>query len=211
MVFHPEIKERYESILKGEIRPSEWDLDEINWNNRDIYIATLIKFPEFLDEAESKFDKESSDALGIPDGAEFKLWLVHIGVIDDVSDELDEKLKEVNESSQKDLDDSRDSESDDKDRLAWESEALKPAESKFGSTLEMDISEPREGFRVLTNSSSFEYGAVFNFYGNNESLTAEIEHKTVEVCEDKYYDVESGRFSDDPKVKEVSQFYFVKE
>ncbi|KAJ1870615.1 hypothetical protein LPJ55_004531, partial [Coemansia sp. RSA 990] len=51
MVFHQEVKDEYDAVLKGEVHPREWFVDT---ENRKIYVATLIKYPKLVDELEDK-------------------------------------------------------------------------------------------------------------------------------------------------------------
>ncbi|KAI9480161.1 hypothetical protein BX667DRAFT_505815 [Coemansia mojavensis] len=58
MVVNQEVKAKYEAILRGEIEPKDWDLGSISWDNRYIYIAALIKYPEFADKLDKVKDSD---------------------------------------------------------------------------------------------------------------------------------------------------------
>ncbi|KAI9467479.1 hypothetical protein BX667DRAFT_523286 [Coemansia mojavensis] len=51
MVFHQEVKDEYDAILRGEVSPKDWDVD---WLNKNIFVATLIKYPKLVEELEDK-------------------------------------------------------------------------------------------------------------------------------------------------------------
>ncbi|KAI9467484.1 hypothetical protein BX667DRAFT_224336 [Coemansia mojavensis] len=52
MVFHQEVKDKYDAILRGEVSPKDWDADI--GDDDQVYTAALIKYPKFVEELEDE-------------------------------------------------------------------------------------------------------------------------------------------------------------